>query len=1083
MAKVKGGVFGEYSGKLGPAVFYMFRGQQCVRTMPQGIKRGFSKNPNVKAAQEKMACVGKLCSTLRELVKWGMANDDNKRYRCNFIKLNYKNIVQSDRQSPTTFDFDGLQLTNGKLKFDFSYSLDPSELHIHWKNPSPRARLCGGRVGVAVRNVENGEIVTQVCQIDSEVCHIDTRKLKCGETGRLQIFAFAANGKHKSTTTRMDVTLGARPIVATPADSDYLRAYSQLMDIRALLAVTAAATSLLACNEPASETPIYKDSSRPAAERAADLLSRLSVEQKAALMMDRSPALDSLGVPAFHWWSEALHGVGRNGLATMFPQCIGLAASFDTALVLNIYTATSDEARAKNTQARHSGLPLQRMQGLSFWTPNVNIFRDPRWGRGQETYGEDPFLSAAMGRAVVRGLQGDPDAPYRKLLACAKHFAVHSGPEKTRHQLDLRDLPQRDLQETYLPAFRSLVQDAGVAEVMCAYQRLDGQPCCGNTALLRDILRQQWGFRGVVVSDCGAIRDFYAPGCHEVQSDATGASAQAVAAGTDIECGSEYRHIPEAVRDGRLPEAQLDTSLLRLLTLRFQLGDFDPDELNPYTAIPPSVISSPTHRELARQAARESIVLLTNNGILPLDPGDQSVAIMGPNAADSLVMWGIYYGTPAHTVTALEGIRATLPGASYSQGCGLTTPTVSESTFALITDEQGRPGLHATYWNSHDCAGEPAAQLNYTSPLSLDNGGNTPFAQGVNSENFALRLTGTLHPEADETLRITYAHDQWLTLVVGGDTVHNRGHDYAKTNTHDIAVRRGHDVTLELLYKQPRGTASLSLNITRERHTTPQEAVALAGDARTVIFVGGISPIYEREEAKTPVEGFDNGDRTTMELPRAQRELIAALHKAGKKVVLVNCSGSAVALQPETDNCDAIVQLWYAGEQGGNALADVLFGRYNPSGRLPITFYASDRDLPPFDDYLMQTPPGRTYRYFTGKPLFPFGHGLSYTTFQYANLAYHPDTQQLTVDVTNTGDRAGDHVVLAYVKDPTDQRGPTKSLRAFTRLTLQPGQTTTATMTLNDRNLALYDEATQTMRPKKVTYTVQVGELTTQVEP
>lgn len=800
--------------------------------------------------------------------------------------------------------------------------------------------------------------------------------------------------------------------------------------------------------------------------------------------MDRSAAIDSLGVPVFHWWSEALHGVGRNGLATMWPQCIGLAASFDSALVYQLYTATSDEARAKNTAARQSGLPLQRMQGLSFWTPNVNVFRDPRWGRGQETYGEDPWLNALMGRQVVCGLQGPQGSKYRKLLACAKHFAVHSGPEKTRHTLDLRDISRRDMRETYLPAFKSLVMDANVAEVMCAYQRIDGQPCCGNNVLLNDILRKEWGFGGVVVSDCGAIRDFYKTGCHEVVPDATGASAQAVKSGCDIECGSEYKHIPDAVRAGQLSEEDLDRSLLRLLTLRFELGDFDPDELVEWTKLTPEVVSTPAHRALAAQAARESIVLLTNkNNTLPLDPTAGDVMVMGPNAADSLVMWGIYYGTPAHTVTALEGIRETLPGVGYVQGCGLTEATVPESMFGLISCK-GQPGLQATYYNATEPGGQAAATLQYTSPIHLDNGGNTAFAQGVEAEGFSVSMQGELTAERDETLYIEYNHDQWLTLVVRGDTLHNRGNDYMKSDRKELKVKKGEVVPIALTYKQRQGSASLGFDVVRAKTVTVKEAVAAAEKVGTVIFVGGISPLYEREEAKTTAVGFDHGDRTSIELPAVQRELLSALHAAGKRVVFVCCSGSAVGLAPEVESCDAIVQLWYAGEQGGTALSDVLFGRYNPSGRLPVTFYASDNDLPDFEDYSMKAGPGRTYRYFKGQPLFAFGHGLSYTTFAYGDLTWDAQRGGVKLNVTNTGKVKGDDVVLCYVKDPSDVGGPLRSLRGVTRVSLEPGASTEAFIPLPRQAFTLYDEASGDMLVKPgIIYEVTVADQTIGVKP
>lgn len=721
----------------------------------------------------------------------------------------------------------------------------------------------------------------------------------------------------------------------------------------AIIVLLCALTSTAAAQLP------YRDARLSAHERAVDLCGRLTTEEKARIMLDRSRAVERLGIPEFAWWSEALHGVGRNGYSTVFPSCIGMAASFDDVLIERIYEAVSDEARAKNTAQRRTG-HVGKYQGLSFWTPNINIFRDPRWGRGQETYGEDPYMNARMGTAVVRGLQGTSQlsTPYYKLYACAKHFAVHSGPEKTRHRFNIEDLSERDLWETYLPAFKVLVQQAGVKEVMCAYQRFEGEPCCGSTRLLQHILRDEWGFDGLVVSDCGAVTDFWKEGRHEVSPDAASAAAKAVISGTDVECGSEYKNLPEAVAAGYITDEQIDVSVIRLLEGRFELGDFDPDSLVPWTRIPESVIACREHKELAYRMACEQMVLLQNrDNILPLPKDADKIMVMGPNAADSTMLWGIYFGQPTHSVTVLEGIESRIGRVRYAKACDITSMTVTETTV----------------------------------------GGSTEAADGS------------------------------TTLVTDVTT--------QKTNTID-------DILTE------------------------------AADVGTVIFVGGISPNLEKEQAKVTAPGFDDGDRTSIELPQVQRDILRALHDAGKKIVFVNCSGSAVALTPETQTCDAILQAWYPGEQGGYAVADVIFGDYNPGGKLPVTFYKDDSQLPPFDDYNME---GRTYRFFRGEPLFPFGYGLSYTTFDISGVAYDAERSVLTVTVTNTGQADGTETVQVYVRNPSDADGPVKTLRAFARVTLKAGDSSTVDIDMPREAFEWWDASTNTMRVVPGTYELLVG--------
>ena len=661
-------------------------------------------------------------------------------------------------------------------------------------------------------------------------------------------------------------------------------------------------TVVLAQNASGQQQP-YQDSQLTAAQRADDLLGRLTLDEKVRLMMDSSPAIDRLGIPQFQWWNEALHGVGRNGYATVFPITMAMAASWDDALLHRVFTAVSDEARVKAQQAKRSG-NIKRYQSLSFWTPNINIFRDPRWGRGQETYGEDPYLTAKMGLAVVRGLQGysyegNPiDEKYKKLLACAKHFAVHSGPEWNRHTFNIENLPERDLWETYLPAFKALVQEGDVAEVMCAYQRIDGQPCCSQTRYEQQILRDEWGFQGLITSDCGAIRDFL-PRWHNTAKDGAQASAQAVLAGTDVECGSEYRNLPQAVRRGDIKEADLDRSLRRLLIARFELGDFDADELVPWTKIPETVVASKEHKQLAYDMALKSIVLLKNNGVLPLtsnpEPRNADLVVMGPNANDSVMMWGNYSGYPTRTITALEGIRQKVHPLSirYIQGCGLTRNEAYESRFDEITSPLGSKGIQIAYWNNTQMEGTPVNTITQSQPIHLSNGGNTVFAPGVNLENFSARLDGTFIPTRDESITFDISGDDMLRLIVNGDTlvdiwkVRHRIQGAKK----ELTVKAGRHYRIQIDYVQETGYGALNFDIVKKVNPTPEELIAQIGTAETVIFVGGISPSLEGEEMKVSEPGFRGGDRESIELPQAQRDIMRILHEAGKKVIFVKYSG------------------------------------------------------------------------------------------------------------------------------------------------------------------------------------------------
>lgn len=822
----------------------------------------------------------------------------------------------------------------------------------------------------------------------------------------------------------------------------------------------------------------YQNPNLSAEERADDLIGRLTIEEKTALMMDQSPAIERLGIPSFQWWNEALHGVGRNGYTTVFPITMGMAASWDDALLYRCFDAVSDEARIKNAQAK-SKSEMNRYQGLSFWTPNINIFRDPRWGRGQETYGEDPFLTSRMGVAVVNGLQGNKnniDSKYMKLLACAKHYAVHSGPEWNRHSFNIENLPERDLWETYLPAFKALVEKANVAEVMCAYQRIDGDPCCGNKRYLQRILRDDWGYQGLVVSDCGAISDFFQKGCHEVSATPSIAAGTAIIAGTDVECGSVYKNIPKALENGELTMDAINKSLKRLLTARIKLGDLDNDNLVEWTKIPHDRLCSKQHNALAYEMAQKSIVLLQNsNNILPLKKNGGKIVVMGPNANDSVMQWGNYSGYPLHTVTILEGIEKKLGGqgsVKYVDGCGHVSNTVRESRFANLTTPEGKAGMEACYWNNTKMEGKQAATAIYKNAINLNNGGNTAFAAGVELDNFSGRYKALFKAQRDEEVTFELEADDGYRIIINGDTIRNRfgqAHGVQKwSKTYNVKAGEKYDIQID--YIQIFGMAHMKFDVFTNKSKSIGDILKEISDAEYVVFAGGISPRLEGEEMKVDAYGFKGGDRTDIQLPQCQRDLIKAISDAGKKVIFVNCSGSAIALVPETSTCQAIMQAWYPGERGGDAVADVLFGDYNPSGKLPVTFYRSVDDLPDFLDYTMKN---RTYRYFTGKPLWNFGYGLSYTSFSFGKPSYK--NGKITVDVSNTGKLDGDEIVQVYLRHTKDNDGPIKSLRGFKRVSIKAGETKRVEMDMPKENFETWDASTNTMRVIGGEYDIMVG--------
>ena len=836
-----------------------------------------------------------------------------------------------------------------------------------------------------------------------------------------------------------------------------------------LLTLTATALTVNAQEYP------YKNPNLSALERAKDLCSRLTLEEKAMLMLDESPAIPRLGIKKFFWWSEALHGAANQGNVTVFPEPVAMAASFNPNLLYKCFDVASTEFRAQyNERMQRGSGEDEKFHSLSVWTPNVNIFRDPRWGRGQETYGEDPYLTSVMGVQVVKGLQGPETAKYRKLWACAKHYAVHSGPEYTRHSANLTNVSPRDMWETYMPAFKALVQDAQVREVMCAYQRLDDDPCCGSNRLLQTILRDEWGFKYLVVSDCGAISDFY--DSHKSSSSPVHASAKATIAGTDVECGYgyAYKSIPEAVRRGFITEAEVDKHVIRLLEGRFDLGEMDDPSLVEWSKIPYSAMSTKASANLSLDMARQTIVLLQNNNILPLSKKEK-VAVIGPNANNTPMMWGNYNGQPNHTVTILDGIKAKTKKLFYAQGCDLTYDKVMECLMASQCSFEGKKGLKGTFWNNRLMEGKPVTTQYYTTPLAVTTFGMHNFAPGVQLEDFSAKYETVFTPQEAGEYVVNVDGCGHFELYIDGQQKFR--HHIWRTTPNRVAIQgeKGKSYKIEVRFSHvPTYNANLAINIAKEHPIDYQETIAKLKGIDKVIFVGGISPALEGEEMPVDIEGFKGGDRTNIELPKVQREFLKALKAAGKQVIFVNCSGSCIALQPETETCEAIVQAWYPGQEGGTAVADVLFGDYNPSGKLPVTFYKSTSQLPDYEDYSMK---GRTYRYFTDA-LYPFGYGLSYTKYEVRGQKAEVGADgngKVTVEVANTGKMDGTEVVQLYIRNLQDPNGPLKSLRAFERVDVKAGQTSTVALSLNRKAFEFWDAETNTMRVKPGKYEILVG--------
>ena len=822
-----------------------------------------------------------------------------------------------------------------------------------------------------------------------------------------------------------------------------------------------------------AQTYPYQNPNLSAKERAVDLCGRLTLEEKAMLMLDESPAIPRLGIKKFFWWSEALHGAANMGNVTVFPEPVAMASSFNPDLLYKCFDVASTEFRAQYNHRMHDlNGEDEKFHSLSVWTPNVNIFRDPRWGRGQETYGEDPYLTSVMGVQVVKGLQGPEDSKYRKLWACAKHYAVHSGPEYTRHTANINDVSARDFWETYMPAFKACVEDGNVREVMCAYQRLDDDPCCGSNRLLQQILRDEWGFKYLVVSDCGAVSDFHMN--HKSSSDAVHGLSKAVIAGTDVECGFDYAYksIPEAVERGLLSEAEIDKHVIRLLEGRFDLGEMDDPALVEWSKIPYSAMSTKASARISLEMARQTIVLLQNKGnILPLKRNAEKIAVIGPNADDAPMMWGNYNGMPNHTVTILDGIKAKQKKLFYTKGCDLTYDQVMDCQLATQCAAGGKKGLKGTFWNNTTMEGKPVTTQYYTTPLAVTTAGMHNFAPGVQIEDFSAKYETDFTPKESGEYVVNVEGCGHFEVYVNGEKKAVE-HTWRTTPTRtSIQAEKGKNYHIEVRFLFVKTwNANLKINIAKELPIDYQQIIAQLNGIDKVIFCGGISAALEGEEMPVQIEGFKGGDRTSIELPKVQRNFLKALKEAGKQVIFVNCSGSAIALTPETETCDAIVQAWYAGQEGGTAIADVLFGDCNPSGKLPVTFYKNDSQLPDFEDYSMKR---RTYRYFND-PLFAFGYGLSYTNFEIGE-AKMQGRESIIIPVTNIGKCNGTETVQVYIRNLSDAEGPLKSLRAFQRVDVKAGQTVTATLKLDEKAFEFFDPETNTMRTKSGKYEILYG--------
>ena len=832
-------------------------------------------------------------------------------------------------------------------------------------------------------------------------------------------------------------------------------------------------------------------------ERVENLISLLTPEEKVGLMMNKSASVDRLGIPSYNWWSEACHGV-RQSDYTVYPQPIGMAAAFNAPLFYDVFSTVSDEARANWNRSDHNvfNVPMGVIYypgnpELTFWCPNVNIFRDPRWGRGQETCGEDPYMNAVLGVQTVLGMQGN-DSHYLKTHACAKHYAVHSGPEPLRHSMNVEPT-NRDLWETYLPAFKALVKKAHVREVMCAYQRFEGKPCCTSDRLLIDILRNKWGYDGLVVTDCDAINNFYSKGQHETHKDPLSASVDAVLNGTDLECGKVFMCLTEGLKKGYIKEADLDQHLRKTLYGRFELGMFDPAEMLPWANLGSEVISSEKNNELATQAARESMVLLENKvrsplsgeavsaggakvPVLPLSKNIKTLAVLGPNADDAAMLNGNYGGTPtkAHTHSLLEGIKAAVPNTRviYHKACELND---EYNTIHHLQDFNDGKGVLVEFWNNRRLEGEPVKK-DYYKEMAFTTFGAWGFAEGVNNDSLSVRVSGTYKSTFTGEMKYSLTSDNGYVLKVNNEVVETAkpylpqgGYFHRSMEYKSFPVKAGETYEVVIEYRRGNGQFAMLRGDICERilvDFTPLAEEVKNADA--IIIIGGISAQMEGE----------GGDKADIELPKVQQRLLRAMHATGRPVIFVNCSGSAIAFGSVEGQYDALLQAWYAGQGGSKALADVLFGDYNPGGKLPVTFYRSTNDLPDFLDYSMKN---RTYRYFTGQPQYAFGYGLSYTTFAVgkaklsARSMKKGGTVKIMVPVTNTGKREGTETIQIYVKALEDAEAPIKALKGFQKLSLKPGETATATILLDDEAFEYYNEAIDELSVKPGRYQILYG--------
>ncbi len=825
--------------------------------------------------------------------------------------------------------------------------------------------------------------------------------------------------------------------------------------VTAVLAICLSATVATAQQGPSSYP--FRNPSLSVDERVNDLISRMTLQEKADQLLYTAPSVPRLGIPSYNWWNEALHGVARAGYATVFPQSVTIANSWDEGLMFNVANAISDEARAKYNEFQRRG-KTGIYEGLTFWSPNINIFRDPRWGRGQETYGEDPFLTGRMGYEFVRGMQGD-DPKYLKTVATAKHYAVHSGPEPLRHTFNAK-VSESDLRETYLPAFRTLVVDAGVSSVMGAYNRFRDFPCCANPELY-GILRNEWGFKGYIVSDCWAISDFYQ--FNGFAKDATEAAADALKAGTDLECGVDYKNLVAAVNRGLLTEADIDRAAKRIFRARFRLGMFDPEEMVPYAQIPYFVNCSDYNNSLSRKAARESIVLLKNeNNTLPLSKAIKTIAVIGPNADNFEALIGNYNGIPKDPVTVLSGIRNKLcPDTRiiYSEGSdlaeGVHNLTIIPACY--LQTEDGRQGAKGEYYNNREMKGEPLfSRVDDNINFYWDN-----FSPRFDmpDDDFGIKWTTWLIPPESGTFYLGgWGSSGYEIFLDGKSIIKYRGEHSAFHEETPVELKAGVRYKIELLYRNYSGDADIKLLWARPRQNLAENAMKAAAEADAVVLVLGLSQRLEGEEMKIKIDGFEGGDRTNLNLPAVQEQLLESLLSTGKKVVVVLMNGGAMAVNQAQAKASAIILAGYPGQQGGNAVADVLFGDYNPAGRLPVTYYRSVDQLPPFEDYDMK---GRTYRFFTGEPLYPFGYGLSYTTFTYSGLALPSSAgagEKINVrcTVTNSGKVSGEEVVQLYLTDEkASTPRPARQLEGFRRISLMPGESKEVEFTLEPRQFSI----------------------------